>query len=89
LWVGVGHQAIDIQASESPAPIASNVAGSRPEPLALYAEMLALSRTLKLLMIAQLMLLLFLGYPGYMGSFFRTSTLCHWFRSTKVPIDSG
>jgi hypothetical protein len=54
-------QAIYIKASESPAPIASNVVGSRPEPLTLYSEMLALSRTLKLLMTAQLVLLLLLG----------------------------
>jgi hypothetical protein len=56
-------QAIYIKASESPAPIASNVVGGRPEPLTLYSEMLALrvSRTLKLLMTAQLVLLLLLG----------------------------
>jgi hypothetical protein len=47
--------------SVSSAPSTSSVAGSRSEPLTLYAEMLALSGTLKLLMIAQLVLLLFLG----------------------------
>jgi hypothetical protein len=47
--------------SVSSAPRTSSVAGSRFEPLTLYAEMLALSGTLKLLMIAQLVLLLFLG----------------------------
>ncbi|KAJ7774689.1 hypothetical protein B0H14DRAFT_2631902 [Mycena olivaceomarginata] len=67
---GADHSGEDLNSEnqpESPAPIASNVVGSRPEPLALYAEMLALSGTLKLLMIAQLMLLLFLGSGSIQG----------------------